>query len=222
MNLSLKTGRKKMELVIATGNAKKLGEILAILAGLPLRVLSLADFPEVAEPAEDGLTFEANARKKAAGYARGLGRPVLAEDSGLEVAALDGAPGIRSARFAGPGKRDADNIALLLERLKEVAPADRRARFVSVVALAAPDGRTTVFRGVREGLITGAPRGSNGFGYDPVFLVPELGRTFAELAAGEKNRLSHRRQALELAREFLASPAGREFMRRAGAPPGTG
>lgn len=152
--------------------------------------------PDIPDVEEDGETFAANALKKARTYCAASGKPVLAEDSGLAVDALGGAPGVHSARWA-PGS-DLDRVHALLARLEGVPDAERTARYVSVIALVAPDGRERLFRGALEGRIAAAPRGTNGFGYDPVFLLPD-GRTAAELTREQKNAVSHRGQALQQA-----------------------
>jgi XTP/dITP diphosphohydrolase len=182
-------------LVVATGNAGKLAELRALLAPLPLRVAGLAEFAPVAFP-DEGDDYAANAEAKARAAARALALPALGDDSGLEVEALGGAPGPRSARYGGPGLADADRTALLLRELG-ARGGDRRARFVCVAALALPDGAVRTARGACEGRIGTAPRGANGFGYDPVF-EPDGpgGRTFAELGAEEKDHLSHRGRAV--------------------------
>ncbi|HSQ00904.1 MAG TPA: RdgB/HAM1 family non-canonical purine NTP pyrophosphatase [Candidatus Dormibacteraeota bacterium] len=193
-----------MILVAATGNAGKLRELQALLADPAIALRSLADYPELPPVVEDGDTFLANARRKAHAVARHTGLPALADDSGLAVDALGGLPGVRSARFAadaGAGRGDAANVALLLERLRGV-PAERRsARFHCAVVVARPDGRELVAEGTCEGRIAEAPRGSGGFGYDPVFLFGE--RTFAELSAAEKDRVSHRARAIAALRPRL-------------------
>lgn len=183
-------------LVVATRNPGKLAELQALLRGRGIGVLGLDAFPSIPEAAEAGDSFAANALAKARAYAAATGRPVLAEDSGLEVDALGGAPGIHSARWV-PGS-DADRTLALLQRLAGVPTEARTARYVSVLALAAPDGREHLFRGTLAGRIAMAPRGSGGFGYDPVFLLPD-GRTVAELTREEKNAISHRGQALRQA-----------------------
>ena len=184
-------------MVLASGNAGKLAELGALLERCGLRVLPLRQFSAVT-PAESGDSFLANALIKARHAARASGRPALADDSGLTVEALDGAPGVRSARFAGPDARDADNNTLLLQRLSGV-PEDRRgARFhcVLVYLRGAEDPSPLVCAGVWRGRILEQPRGSGGFGYDPLFWIPELGRSAAELSPEEKNAVSHRGQAL--------------------------
>jgi XTP/dITP diphosphohydrolase len=202
-----------MELVIATRNPGKVREIAAILAelGEAVRVRSLADYPHVPEVAETGATFEQNAVLKAQATAEATGLVTLADDSGLEVDALVGAPGVQSKRVAGSQASDAGRIAWLLQRLEGVPSERRTARFRSVVALARPGpaGNITIetFHGTCEGCILEAPRGAGGFGYDPVFLVTELGRSMAELSLNEKNRVSHRARALRAALPRLAELA---------------
>ncbi len=183
-------------LVIATFNRHKLEEISAILPGLRAVLKALSDFPGASPAVEDGLTLEENAVKKALQAARFTGLPALADDTGLEVDALGGAPGVRSARYAGESADGAANNALLLSALAGV-PAERRsARFACVTALALPGGGVKTSRGTLEGRIAEAPRGENGFGYDPLFLVGSGPRTLAEMSAAEKNALSHRAAAL--------------------------
>lgn len=173
--------------------------------------MPIPDFPSLPPVVEDGLTFEANARKKAEAYSRHVaGEIILADDSGLEVDALGGAPGVHSARYAaavphlaGANSDDDANNARLLRELKRIPPEERTARFVCVI-VAARDGQTLeVFHGQAEGTILDAPRGSNGFGYDPLFFFPEIGKTFAELSAKEKASYSHRGAAF---RKFLEWP----------------
>ncbi len=154
-------------------------------------------------PPEEGATLEENAAAKALHYHRLSGLLTLAKDSGLEVEALGGEPGMRSARFAGESACDEDNIRLLLHRLEGVAPEGRRARFRCVMAVAASEATVELFTGECPGVIAEEPRGRGGFGYDPVFLVPELGQTFAQLSAEAKNRLSHRGRAAREAAGFL-------------------
>ncbi|OGR40876.1 MAG: non-canonical purine NTP pyrophosphatase, RdgB/HAM1 family [Elusimicrobia bacterium GWA2_61_42] len=183
-------------LVIATFNVHKAGEILAILPGLPLRLRTLAEFPGAGPAVEDGETLEENALKKALAAARFTGAWALADDTGLEVDALGGAPGVRSARYAGDGASYADNNAKLLAALAGVPAAGRGARFACVAALASPSGETAVSRGTLEGRITEQARGSGGFGYDPLFELAGASRTLSELSDAEKNALSHRARAL--------------------------
>lgn len=191
-----------MRLVFATGNPHKVVEVQSILAPLDIEVDSLTEFDDPPpEPVEDGKTFAENARLKARYYARELGIPCLAEDSGLAVDALDGDPGVYSARYAGTegtrDERDAANNAKLLRRLAGVPPERRQARFVSAIAVATPDGAVIAEAlGICEGLIADAPRGENGFGYDPLFFLADRDCTNAELTPEEKNARSHRGQAL--------------------------
>lgn len=194
-------------MVVATANAGKLREFRAILAELPVALRGLADFPGVALP-EEGEDYVENAVAKARAAARGSGRPALADDSGLEVAALGGAPGPRSARYGGPGLDDAGRCRRLLEALAGAGSADRSARFVCVAALATPEGEVVTARGECRGRILEAPRGAGGFGYDPVFEVEGRGRAMAELAPGEKNRLSHRARALRALEPRIRAAAG--------------
>ncbi len=183
-------------LVIATQNRKKLEEIAAILRPRGVRMKSLEDFAGVPPVPETGETFEDNARAKALGYARATGEWALADDSGLEVDALGGRPGIRSSRWGGREGNDRLNNQTLLRALAAHHKETWTARYRCVMALATPDRVLAVTEGVCEGRITDPPAGSNGFGYDPHFYLPELGRTMAELAPEMKNRLSHRARAL--------------------------
>ena len=194
-----------MILIVATGNRGKLVEIQNLLADLPLDLRSLADFEPVAEPVEDQPDFEGNARLKARYYAEKLGHPVLADDSGLEVDALGGAPGVISARYAGEPSDDQRNNAKLLRELEGVPDEKRTARFRCVLCITGPElpGGEQVFHGVVEGRIIEAPRGEGGFGYDPLFFHPGLGRTTAEIPLAEKNRISHRGQALGQLHAYL-------------------
>jgi XTP/dITP diphosphohydrolase len=184
-------------IVLATGNTGKLRELAAMLAGHGIDVVPQTDFA-VAEAAETGLSFVENAILKARNASRQTGLPAIADDSGLEVDALHGAPGIHSARYAGEYATDAENMAKLLDALKSVPPEQRGARFrcAMVHVRHADDPAPLISEGVWPGRILDAPRGSNGFGYDPVFYVPERGCTSAELPPDEKNHLSHRGQAL--------------------------
>jgi XTP/dITP diphosphohydrolase len=190
-------------LVVATGNRHKVEEIRAMLADLPVAVRSLAEFPGAPEVIEDGWTYRENALKKAWAAAKFTGKPALADDTGLEVDELGGQPGLYAARFAGEGCTFQDNVRKLL-RLLEGVPSQRRgARFVCVMALVDPGGREQVVEGELHGRITEAPVGCGGFGYDPVFYVPEVGKTLAELTPEEKNRMSHRGRALAKARALM-------------------
>ena len=181
-------GRER--LLIATRNQDKLRELAALLGGTPYRCVSLDDAGISEEVPETGSTLEENAALKADGYARLSGLLTLADDTGLEVDALGGDPGVRSARYA-PGSSQ-DRIDLLLRNLQGVGPMDMTARFRCVIAIKAPGEVPSLHEGVCEGRIVREQRGDDGFGYDPVFLVPELGRTMAELTPDEKNRVSHR------------------------------
>ncbi|NLV32815.1 MAG: RdgB/HAM1 family non-canonical purine NTP pyrophosphatase [Acidobacteria bacterium] len=197
-------------LVVATRNAGKLREFQALLRPLGCDVRSLADLGITEEVEENGASFAENARLKAVGHSRLVPFPVLADDSGLMVDALGGRPGIHSARYAGPGATDADRIRRILRELAAVPGAPRTARFVSALALARA-GRTLLeAEGSCRGVIIDRARGTRGFGYDPVFLFPELGRTFAELNEEEKNRYSHRARAVRalLATDSLSALIG--------------
>jgi XTP/dITP diphosphohydrolase len=192
------------EIVIASKNKGKIREIRQIYADLPVSIVEVPDLPDAVE---DGATFAENARKKAVSAARHSGRWALADDSGLEVDALGGAPGIHSARWSGGGD-EANNDKLLAELAGVAAPA-RTARYRAVVAVADPDGRIVAeAEGVCEGLIGFERRGTGGFGYDPLFIVPPYGRTMAELSPEVKNALSHRGQALRRLREPLTRALG--------------
>ena len=195
------------ELVVATRNAGKLREIRHLLEGAGIAVLGLDAFPEVPEIEEDGDTFAANAAKKAETVARLTGRPCLADDSGLAVEALDGEPGVHSARYAGTQGDDAANNARLLRELAGVPDNRRRAAFRCVMALARPGRPTAYFEGRVDGTILRAPRGDGGFGYDPLFLVAGGELTMAELPLDQKNRISHRGQALRQVVAALSDPA---------------
>lgn len=189
--------------VLGSTNRGKLRELQAILADQPVALRCLDDYPDAVPPEEDGETFLENARKKAVELARQIGEWTLADDSGLCVEALGGQPGVRSARFAGPKANDKANVARLLEELQEVPDAQRGAEFQCVLVLASPDGPLLQAEGACKGRITRHPRGGNGFGYDPVFLYPEYGATFAEVSAEAKNEVSHRGKAVRAFAEAL-------------------
>jgi len=191
------------ELVLATRNRHKGEELAALLGELGIRIRTLDEFPEAPEVIEDGETCEANAIKKARAIADATGLPAVADDTGLEVAALNGRPGIFAARYAGEGATYEDNYRKLLHELVGVPRERRAARFVTVAAIAFPADGIQVARGVLEGLIAEAPSGTQGFGYDPVFVVPELGKTLAQLSPDQKNRISHRAKAFAQIRELL-------------------
>jgi XTP/dITP diphosphohydrolase len=179
-------------LLIATTNAGKVREFAQLLGDLPLRLRSLTDLPLAPAVPEDGLTYAANAVAKAVTISRWSGCATLADDSGLEVDALRGAPGMHSARHAGAAQDNRANIHKLLEELRDVPPVERTARFRCVIVAATPDGATLTAEGACAGRIIEVSRGSGGFGYDPVFLYAPLERTFAEIPAAVKNRISHR------------------------------
>ncbi len=198
-----------MRIVIASRNPGKVAEIRRFLDGMGLEVVGLDVFPALPEVEEDGRTFAENALKKARAAAAHTGLVALADDSGLEVDALGGRPGVYSARFAGPGAGDAANNARLLAEMASIPPGRRQARYRAVVAVVTPDGREELCEGVCDGEILTAPRGTGGFGYDPLFLVPRLGKTFAELSAEEREAVSHRFQALRALRPALERLSGR-------------
>jgi XTP/dITP diphosphohydrolase len=188
-------------LVLATRNAGKTAEIRDLLQAFPVEICNLEDFGPIPEAVEDGDTFDENAYKKAHFAARVLGLPALADDSGLVVEALGGAPGVYSARYAGENASDAERCAKLLQALE--GHTEREAAFECVISIAVPEGPALTYEGRCEGRITHAPRGTNGFGYDPVFFYPPLQKTFAEMGMAEKSAVSHRGKALrELQEEF--------------------
>ena len=191
------------ELVLATRNPHKGAELVALLSDLGIRIRTLAEFPDAPEVAEDGQTCEANAVKKAQAIMQHTGRTAVADDTGLEVDALGGRPGVHAARYAGPNATYEDNWRKLLRELEGVPRERRRACFITVAAIARPSAKVEVVDGVLEGLIAEEPAGTQGFGYDPVFFVPEAGKTLAELTADEKNRISHRARALAKVRNML-------------------
>jgi len=192
--------------VLATFNRDKARELEALLAGAGVTLRTLAEFPDARSPLEDGATLLENAMIKARAALAATGLPTIADDTGLEVEALDGAPGIHAARFAGPGATYDDNVRLLLDRLKGVAPERRGARFRTMCVALFPDGREVIGEGVLEGWILEQARGIGGFGYDPVFGLSD-GRTLAELTPDEKNAISHRARAVRDLAEKLAAAA---------------
>jgi XTP/dITP diphosphohydrolase len=193
--------RHPIILVIATRNKGKTQEIKALLKGFPVEIKNLDDFGPIPHLEEDGDTFDENAYKKASFAARILGLPALADDSGLMVEALDGAPGIHSARYAGENATDEQRYLKLLDDMK--GKTNRKAAFECVISIAVPTGPALTYEARCEGLITTEPAGSNGFGYDPVFFYAPLNKTFAQITREEKNRISHRGKALaELKSEF--------------------
>lgn len=190
-------------LLIATTNRHKLEELRAIFSNLPYQLFSLNDAQIDFDVEETGTTFQANSELKALTYARASGKLSLADDSGLEIDALGGAPGVYSARFAGVDTPYEERFRLLYERLRDIPPEQRTARFRCVMTIAEPSGYYQSVDGTLEGRIADAPRGVHGFGYDPIFFVPEYGMTSAELAPEVKNRISHRAQAAQRARVLL-------------------
>lgn len=195
-----------MKLLIASGNAKKVVELRRLVAeaGLSLDVVGLSDVTSYEEPAENGDTFEANALIKARAAAAVTGLPTLADDSGIEVDVLNKMPGVRSARWAGPGSSDTENLELLVRQISDVELGRRRGRFVCAMALVRPDGTEEVLRRTMEGVVIDAPRGSNGFGYDPIFITDGHDVTNAELTPSEKDAVSHRSQAVRAMLPLLA------------------
>jgi XTP/dITP diphosphohydrolase len=197
-----------MKVVLATGNPGKIAEIREIMTGVDLELLSLGSFPAMERPEETGATFLENATIKAEAVFDHTGIAALADDSGLEVDALGKMPGVKSARYGGEGLSDIERAMKLLEALGGVPEEERTARFRCLMVLhPAPGGGSFVTEGILEGRIALEPAGENGFGYDPVFLLPEMGMTVAELEPGEKNRISHRYRALiEMKALLAASP----------------
>ena len=185
-----------MKIVLATRNKKKVEEIRRVLQDPSIELLTLVDFPECPEVIEDGESFQANAEKKAVEVAQSTGFHALADDSGLVVDTLDGAPGIYSARYAGEGATDQANLQKVLDELAGQSVSLRTARFECVISLASPEGVVKSYFGRVEGAISESPQGENGFGYDPVFLPEGNSRTFAQMGAGEKDSMSHRGRAL--------------------------
>lgn len=188
-------------IVLATNNQNKVKEFKALVKDFPIEIKCLKDYGPLPEAVEDGTTFDENAYKKAYHYARVLGIPALADDSGLVVDALDGAPGVYSARYSGENATDRDNCEKLLEEMK--GKTERTARFQCVLSLATPGGPALTWEAGCEGKITEERKGHSGFGYDPVFYYEDFGKTFAEVSMEKKSRVSHRGRAMqELAAEF--------------------
>lgn len=185
----------KQIIVLATTNKGKTREIKRLLKDFPFDIKNLSDFGPIPEVIEDGKTFDDNAYKKASFTARILGYPAMADDSGLCVQALDGAPGVYSARYAGENATDADNVKKMLEDLK--TEKNRNAQFKCVISIAIPTGAALTYEGECKGVLTKEPVGDNGFGYDPLFFYPELNKTFAQLTIEEKALVSHRGRALK-------------------------
>jgi XTP/dITP diphosphohydrolase len=199
------TNTPRFSLLIATSNPGKLHEYRELLDGLPLTLVDLRSVGIHDPVDETGTTFEENARLKAETYARLSGLPTLADDSGIEVTALKGAPGLHSARYGGEGLSDIGRYQLLLKNLEATTSPDRSARFVCVIALAGPDFETVTVEGTVDGVIAHEPHGEFGFGYDPIFLLPDRNRTMAEIEPAEKNRISHRARAVQKIRSYLDS-----------------
>ena len=197
-------------LVLATANRAKARELQALLRGIPYRVLDLSDFPSLTLPAEGEESYEDNALLKARAVAGATRTLALADDSGIEVDAFGGRPGVLSARYGGEGLNDEDRWRLMLRELRDVPPTQRTARYRCVVALCSPDGREATTEGVVDGLILDAPRGDGGFGYDPIFYYPPLDATFAEVTAEAKHAVSHRGQAMARARRIMVEWAAED------------
>ena len=193
----------KNKLLIATNNKGKAREYKSLLGGIPYELVTMADEGITTEVEETGATFEENAILKATLLAAESGLLTLADDSGIEVDALGSEPGVLSHRYAGENATDSDLVDFLLNKLDGVPENQRTACFRCVIAIATPDGDVKTCSGECRGIITTSPGGSNGFGYDPIFCVPELGKTMAELTANEKNKISHRARAAEKARDYL-------------------
>ena len=189
-------------ILLATRNKHKIEEIKTILSDLPLQVLTLNDFPDVPPLTEEGMTFQQNSLQKAQTVYNHTKIPALADDSGLEVFYLNGRPGVISARYAGEGATDEANNQKLLGQMRGVAPRRRRAQFRAVLTLLG-DGRAETTEGICSGMLAESPRGTNGFGYDPIFLPDGFSRTYAELTAAEKNTISHRAKALAAMKDVL-------------------
>lgn len=193
-----------MTIVLATTNRKKIEEMKRMFAGYDIRFVTLKSFPGCPEVVEDGKTFRANARKKACAVSKFTGYPAIADDSGLEVTALGGAPGVYSARYAGKKANDTDNVKKLLREMKPLTELrDRKARFICCVAFSTPDGNERTFTGYVKGVIGRKKKGFNGFGYDPVFYPEGYDKTFAEMSDQEKDLLSHRGRAMKKLYRFL-------------------
>jgi XTP/dITP diphosphohydrolase len=200
-----KLGRLKMEIVLATRNKKKIEEIKRVIRDMPVSLLTIDDFQECPEVKEEGFTFQENAVRKAMAIAHCTGKPSLADDSGLEVYSLSNAPGVFSSRYAGESATDRKNVEKLLHEMRSIVNDERNARFVCCLALAFPDGRVEIFSGQVEGRIGREPKGSRGFGYDPLFYPEGRNKTFAEMPADEKDTLSHRGKALREFQKYLRS-----------------
>lgn len=193
------------EIIIATKNRGKARDFIGMFEPLGFNVKTLHDYEEIEDVEETGTTFEENAIIKAEAVAKRLGRIVIADDSGLIVDALDGEPGIYSARYAGEQKDDEANIDKVLEKLKSVPDNERTARYYCALAMTFPDGKTTTVNGTCEGIIRHERRGTNGFGYDPIFYMSEMEKTMAEITLEEKNQISHRAEAMRKLKDILPS-----------------
>jgi len=198
------------QVIIATKNTGKAKEFERIFNAKGLQVKTLLDFPDIDDVEETGTTFEENAILKAETIANLLGKIVISDDSGLEVDALEGRPGVYSARYSGPEKSDSANIDKVLAELKNVPDSERTARFRCVLAVAQPGKQTVTFAGACEGIILQERRGTHGFGYDPIFFVEEKGKAMAELAPEEKNKISHRAKAIQKLESNLTLDFGAE------------
>lgn len=197
-----------IELVLASRNKGKIEELKKLLSGLPVKVLSLSDFNCIPDIEETGSTFADNAEIKAKTVSSITGKYALADDSGLEIDALGGQPGVYSNRFAGPDATDEDRYNKVLDLMTGIPEQKRTARFRAAVSIATPDGDVITVEDKCEGRIAFEPQGNNGFGYDPVFYIPELGKTAAQLSPEEKNRISHRGKAMESTKDILMKLIG--------------
>lgn len=204
--------KRRIQLVVASANPGKVREFRDALSGVAVEVHAASDIGIDTFPEESGTSYEENALLKAGFVALRSGMPTLADDSGLEVDALGGAPGVYSARFGGEGLTDGERIAHLLERMRSVPKQGRGASFVAVVVLATPGGEVVTFKGECRGAILDGPRGEGGFGYDPVFMSADLGKTFAEATLAEKRRVSHRGRALRAFLDWALTPIGKRTM----------
>ncbi len=193
----------KAKILLATKNRAKVKEYSRLLHGIAYEIVSLEDVGITQEVEESGKTFDENAAIKAKTYAKLSGVVAIADDSGLEVDALDGEPGVRSARYAGKGATDKERIDYLLDKIKDIPPEQRTARFRCVIAIATPAGEVKLCEGKCDGVITFGPKGENGFGYDPIFYLSDRKLTMAELSMEEKNKMSHRGKAAAKARRLL-------------------
>jgi XTP/dITP diphosphohydrolase len=195
--------KKQLELVIATRNKGKVREIRRCLKGSEIKAIALSNFPEAPEVVEDGASFAENALKKARFYSKRLGKLTLADDSGLEVDLLNGRPGIHSARYAGERASNRENNRKLLHQLEGIPISKRGARFRCVIALVSQEGREAIIEGSCRGKIGFKEVGNKGFGYDPLFILPQFGKTMAQLSLEEKNRISHRGKALKKLKKII-------------------